>query len=171
MKLTCIPSYAETLRLKVGAKNRLQHVVHGSYDIWTRNRLVSLIDQTEHAFQSPSKLRQCITGWVNGNDYEPSCKSFGILPLSVPVQERLGMLPYHHKFATDTHMHHTRLACQQGTRIAILPIHTPEERAVFRTIVKRQNGEFSKPSKPNWITVARQWMDYADGQKVFYKVN
>ncbi|SJL13797.1 uncharacterized protein ARMOST_17245 [Armillaria ostoyae] len=165
-----IRDYCFTHNTSVGAKNRLQHTVFGSYDIWTRNRLVALIDHTEAVFTNPAKVRQCVTGWVNGGDYEPSAESFGILPLSTPVQEKLGMLPYHYNFAVDTKMRHHQLAWHQGTRIAILPIHTPEERAVFRALVKQPNGEFSKPTKPNWITVARKWMSYCDGVKVFYKL-
>ncbi|PBK81020.1 hypothetical protein ARMGADRAFT_1039609 [Armillaria gallica] len=84
-------------------------------------------------------------------------------------QEKLRMLPYHNETALNTHTCRGRLALTQGTQIAILPIHTPEERAIFHALVKRPNSEFSKPMKPNWIMVTYQWMDYADGQKVFYK--
>lgn len=81
------------------------------------------------------------------------------------------MLPYYHDFTKNSHMRHAQLTHHQGTHIAILPIHMSEERAVFRVIVKWPNSEFAKLGKPNWITVARQWMNYGDGHKVFYKAS
>lgn len=156
---------------QVSAKNHLQHVVHGLYDVWTHNHLTSLIDQLKSFFEFSSKLCHCVAGWVNRNDYEPSSESFGILLLSVPVQEKLRMLPYHNEFALNTHTHHGHLVLTQGTQIVILSIHTPEKRVIFCALVKWPNIKFTKLMKTNWIIVAYQWMDYANGQKVFYKVH
>ncbi len=125
----------------------------------------------EHVFTDPSSLRWCISGWVNGSDYEPSSESFEILPLSPASRDKLGMLAYHPQFAKDINMCHKHLTQQQGTRIAILPVHTPEERTIFRTLVKERKGEFAKKTQPNWVTVACLWASYCDGKKVFYKVN
>ncbi|KAG6826090.1 hypothetical protein H0H92_001158 [Tricholoma furcatifolium] len=93
VKLIC--DYCLYHNLKVGTLNRTGCLYSGSYDIWTLNKLARLCDQIQDAF-SPD-LRP-IT-WVNGNDYEPSSETFGILPLSEDTQSQLGMLEFHSEFA------------------------------------------------------------------------
>ncbi|KAF9061755.1 hypothetical protein BDP27DRAFT_1369379 [Rhodocollybia butyracea] len=121
-----IRDYCLTHNLTVGDKNRNKRSVPGSYDIWNRNRLASLIDRAEHAFKHP--LKPPVVGWVNGNDYERSSESFGILSLSLSVQRKLGIKHY-------------ELAKRQGTRMAILPLHTSEEFAIWRVLVKQPHGD------------------------------
>lgn len=110
-------------------------------------------------------------GWVNGNAYERSSESLGILPLSSQSREMLGMLPYNPSFAKDYKIRHQHLAKQQGTRMAILPVHTPEERSIFRLLVNEPNGLFSQRTQPNWNSVAVRWSSYCDGVNIFYKVS
>jgi hypothetical protein len=109
-------------------------------------------------------------GWVNGNDYERSGESFGILPLSEATRVKLGMLAYHPNFARDKKIRHRYLAQQQKTRMAILPVHTTEERALFRLLVQRSDGLFSGPNQPNWVAVAVEWNKASNGVHIFYKV-
>jgi hypothetical protein len=35
-------------------------------------------------------------GWVNGNEYQQSAETFGILPLMKDIHIKLRMSPYHH---------------------------------------------------------------------------
>jgi len=81
------------------------------------------------------------------------------------------MLPYHKTFATETKILHDQLAQYQHTRVAILPVHTPQERALFRMMAKQTNGLFSGPKLPNWVTVAAEWSHHCDGLHIFYKVS
>jgi hypothetical protein len=78
-----------------------------------------------------------MAGWVNGTEYEQCTKSFDILPLSEATRTKLGMLGYHPQFAAEkiTHRH---LAQHQQTCMAVLPIHTPQEWALFRVFVQIQ---------------------------------
>jgi hypothetical protein len=111
-----------------------------------------------------------MTGWVNGDEYEGSNESFGILPLSETARTHLGMLVYHPDFAKEKHIHHSYLAQHQQTRVAVLPVHTAQERALFRLLVKSENGLFSGRKEPNWVTVTVEWSRYCDGVEIFYKV-
>ncbi len=113
---------------------------------------------------------RAIDCWVNGNDYEPTTEVFGLLPLPETTRTKLAMLPYRSDFARSEKIRHVYLAAQQGTLVAILPIHTPEERSLFRVLAKRPNGPFSGAKQPNWVTVAQEWSAYCDGKNIFYKV-
>ena len=70
-------------------------------------------------------------GWLNGNDYKQSQETFGILPLPRASQVTLGMHQHSDEFATGEKIKHADLAKQQQTQVAILPVHTPAERALF----------------------------------------
>jgi hypothetical protein len=54
--------------------------------------------------------------------------------------------------------------------MAILPVHTSQERALFRILVKKPNGLFSGTRQPDWIAVTVEWSQYCDGIHIFYKV-
>jgi hypothetical protein len=84
----------------VGTLNRTGIPYRGSYDIWTRNQLSALLDETTDIFQPRSQFSE-MHGWVNGNDYEHSGESFRILPLSEATRVKFGMLAYHLDFARD----------------------------------------------------------------------
>jgi hypothetical protein len=86
------------------------------------------------------------------------------------TQTKLGMLPYHNVFASQQKILHRHLAQQQHTRVAVLPVHTPDERALYRMLVKKSNGLFSGKTQPNWVSVAAEWSQYCDGIHIFYKV-
>ena len=111
-----------------------------------------------------------MVGWVNGNEYEQSTETFGILPLSEAMHTKLGMLPYHNIHARETKIHHHYLAQCQQTRVAVLPVHTQQEWSLYRLLVKQSNGLFSGTKQPNWVAVAVEWSKYADGIHIFYKV-
>ena len=154
---------------QVGTLNRTGRADQGSHDIWTRNYIAELLDRTAAAFK-PNMKHVSMIGWVNGNEYQQSAETFGILPLAEDMRVKLGMSPYHHTYATETKIRHRYLAEHQQTRVAVLPIHTQQERSLYRLLVKQQNGLFSGTKQPNWVAVACEWSKYADGLHIFYKV-
>lgn len=81
------------------------------------------------------------------------------------------MLAYHPQFAKDRKMRHAYLAIKQNTRIAVLPIHTQAERALFRLLIADLFGLFSRNKEPNWQALATQWATHSEGIKIFYKVS
>ncbi|GBE79021.1 hypothetical protein SCP_0202180 [Sparassis crispa] len=126
-------------------------------------------DQTADAFV-PMASRGSLTGWINGDDYEQTNENFGILPLSSSARKRLAMQEYDAEFAKKEKIRHQHLAMQQRTQIPILPLHTAEERALYRMLVKQPGGHFAGKTQPNWVSLARDWSRYCNGVHVFYKL-
>lgn len=110
-------------------------------------------------------------GWVNGNKYLESEESFGVLPIAEDIQTKLGMLAYHPGYATTMKIRYPYLAARQGTRTAVVPIHTKAERILFKMLIHETNGLFAGKREPNWDTVAVRWAGHSDGVNIFYKVS
>ena len=77
---------------------------------------------------------------------------------------------FNQDFAVQEKTQHLHLAALQQTRFAIIPIHTPNEWALFSLLMKEQQGQFSGRTQPNCVTVSRKWSQYCDGHTIFYKV-
>ena len=48
-------------------------------------------------------------------------------------------------FAEEINVRHDHLAKHQHTRIAVLPIHTVQERALYHALTKLESGNFGGP--------------------------
>ena len=118
----------------------------------------------------PGVKQVTLPGWVNGNDYELASETFGVLPLSDDTRAKFGMLVYHPDFARECKIRHPHLAQLQQTRMAILPVHTPEEKALYRLFLNDTAGHFAGKKQPNWITLTQQWSARCNGTSIFYKV-
>ena len=154
----------------MGTLNRTGVPYAGSFDIWIRNRISHLLDTLFQKFRVlPASFGP--GGWVNGNNYVRSTEVFGILPLSDQFRASLSMLPHHPQFAKDQHIRHGYLAAHQNTRVAVLPIHTTAERALFKALLADSEGLFSGRKEPNWIELAKKWNGHGDGVNIFYKVS
>ncbi|KAG6848519.1 hypothetical protein H0H93_016335 [Arthromyces matolae] len=167
--LELLRDYALYHNLKVGTYNRTGVPYMGSFDIWTRNQISQLLDSLSTRFSS-NVPNFGPGGWVNGNNFARSTEVFGILPISGDFCTRLGMLVYHPEFAREFKIRHQYLALRQNTRVAILPIHTPDERGLFKLLLANPDGPFSGRTEPNWMDVAAQWNNHANGLTIFYKL-
>ncbi|TFK55407.1 hypothetical protein OE88DRAFT_1804266 [Heliocybe sulcata] len=155
--------------LRVGTLNRTGTPYTGSYDVWTRNRISLLLDTTSSRFESlPRSFGP--GGWVNGNLYAPSMEVFGILPMPDSKRLESGMMPYHHRYAMEQKIRHRQLAFRQNCRVAILPVHTRSERALFRLLITDIHSRFGNEKEPSWDAVAAEWSRHVDGTAVFYKL-
>ncbi|KAL6306811.1 hypothetical protein BKA93DRAFT_748186 [Sparassis latifolia] len=132
-------------------------------------KLAHLIDETADVFSLDS-ADVIIAGFMNGNDYARSTESFGILPLSESSRTQLGMLPYSADFVAAAKIRHGHLAKQQCTRITILPLHMPEECAIFQMLMNQHGGPFMGPTQLNWVMMAANWSNCCNGQHIFYKL-
>ena len=66
---------------------------------------------------------------------------------------------------------HLYLARMQGTRKAILPVHTSAEHDLFRTLMKSNPVFNVQSSGPIWKLAVKVWNEFADKQTgIFYKV-
>jgi hypothetical protein len=155
---------------QVGILNRTGVPHHGSYDIWTQNRISHLLDVLASAFTC--NIANFSGSWVNGNNYQRSKEVFGVLPLPKSQKERLGMHDFNAEFSKATKTRHQYLSCQQNTLVAVLPIHTKPEQALFKALVAdlSSDGLFSGKKQPNWESVSMRWSQHADGREIFYKV-
>jgi hypothetical protein len=77
-----------------------------------------------------------------------------------------GLAPFNS--ALDSKRAHSFLAARQQTRLAVLPIHTTAERALFSQLMKSQTT-----GKPPWGKVVLDWNRAAEENpngEIFYKV-
>ena len=106
-----------------------------------------------------------ITGWVNGNLYIPSDEVSGVLPIPHDIRVKSGMAEY--QALLHSNQPQKFLALMQGTRKPVLPIHSREERDLFRQLVA-ENISFASAQ---WETAMKIWNGYADEHKeISYKV-
>ena len=164
-----MPGYLIPCDSKVGTLNRTGKPYLGSHDIWTRNRIARLVDITTDVMRPPYQECRLIT-WLNGDDFEPARESFGILPFTPATRMKIGMSPYQAEYAKGCKIKHDYLAGQQQTLVAVLPVHTVEEKALYRLLLKSNTGQFSGEKQPDWITLAQEWQRHANGTSIFYKV-
>lgn len=99
-------------------------------------------------------------------------EGFGILEFQPEALHALDIQPFSTDFTVPDGViiKHASLSKRQGTRYAVLPVHTRAERALFRTILESLQLNQS-PSDRDWITFARRWSSNANGQSIFYKVS
>ncbi|KAG1848574.1 hypothetical protein F4604DRAFT_130963 [Suillus subluteus] len=153
--------------MTVGTMNRTNKAYIGHFHIPLKNRVSRLLDLTADAILSNNANR---TGWVNGNDYEQTCETFGMIQFSPAFFKPLGMMEFNGTFAREQRLRHQFVAESQGTLMAVLPIHTREERDLFQLLVT-SSPLFADPARqPNWVSLAVIWAGHADGRKIFYKL-
>ncbi|KAG1773608.1 hypothetical protein EV702DRAFT_1200931 [Suillus placidus] len=169
LTVNLLHDYTLTHNLEVGSMNRMGRPYLGSYDIWTCNRIACLVDITTDVIE-PSYQDSGLATWLNRDDFEPARESFGILPFAPATCAKLGMGPYQAEYAKGCKIKHDYLAGQQQTLVAVLPVHTVEEKALYRLLLKNNTGQFSGKKQPNWITLAQEWQRHTNGTSIFYKL-
>ena len=156
-------------QFQVGTHNQTGHEYIGHFNIPLKNRIAHLLDGTIDALKPCSA--QLRGQWVNGNDYDHTNESFGIIQFKPDFFKPLGMFEYNDQYARDQQIHHQWVAEQQGTLVAVLPVHTHEEHDLFRLLV-HSSPLFSDVAtrQPNWTSLAAVWATHANGKTIFYKV-
>ncbi|KAG1831167.1 hypothetical protein F4604DRAFT_1864865 [Suillus subluteus] len=153
--------------MTVGTMNRTNKAYIGHFHILLKNCISRLLDLTADAILSDNANR---TGWVNGNDYEQTCETFRMIQFSPAFFKPLGMMEFNGTFAREQRLRRQFVAESQGTLMAVLPIHTREERDLFQLLVT-SSPLFADPARqPNWVSLAVIWAGHADGRKIFYKL-
>jgi hypothetical protein len=151
--------------LQVGTYNGTGQKYRGHYDIWLTNNLQELLVVLEDILVDPVG----ISGWVNGNLYVPTTETIGILPVPPDIRVLTGMTEFNRNL-DQKHRHHY-LASKQGTRKAILPIHTTAEHELFKNYMKSHSAFSSCSKGPDWPKCVKVWNEYADSHDdIFYKV-
>jgi hypothetical protein len=73
--------------------------------------------------------------------YEPTTEVFGILPIPEVIRSKSAMLPYIQDLEVD--IRHLYLASKQGTKYAVINIHTAAEQDLFHTLMKENTTVFN----------------------------
>jgi hypothetical protein len=153
--------------VQVGTFNGTGKAYLRHYDIWTINAL-----QEEMALAE--ELRSNITSnqivnWTNGNLYQKSPESFGIVALSPTLRQESGMRQFMKDL--DHKQPQAFLAMRQGTALPVLPVHTKEEYSLFRKLLADASHMEQGSGKVKWGTVLVAWNRSAEHlDNVFYKV-
>ncbi|KAF9076554.1 hypothetical protein BDP27DRAFT_1357979 [Rhodocollybia butyracea] len=98
--------------------------------IWLSNNIQELeITLSEHYGLPPCELV-----WVNGNLYQPTRQTVGILSIPQSVCDAMKIQPYNSE--VDAKQKQAYLARMQGTRLPVLPVHTLPEKALFNKLMR-----------------------------------
>ncbi|KAG1721543.1 uncharacterized protein EDB91DRAFT_1256463 [Suillus paluster] len=99
-----------------------------------------------------------------------SRNTFGMIQFSPAFFKPLRMLEFNEVFAHEQNIRHKFVAESQGTLMAILPVHTCEERDLFQLLVQSSPLFSDSNRQPNWTALAVVWAGHADGRNIFYKL-
>jgi hypothetical protein len=149
----------------------------GHFSIWITNEIqkhrLALGDQL---VGRPSNL----DSWVNTDFYQPTKEVIGVLPIPLDVQRTNGLSEYIKNVETPTGVakppkrpsaRHDYLAMLQGTKKAVLPVHTPAEHKLFSTLMSTDLHFLTPSGVPNWEMGVKVWnrkANVTDG--IYYKV-
>ena len=137
----------------------------GHFDVWLINSLQLLLESTRHLIPES----QTLTGWINGDLYVTAGEKIGILPVPDSIRVTADIDSYQHQF--DSKNKNSYLARQQGSKYAIIVVHTTAEKVLFKKLMQ-ENPLFARTNAagPDWKKGAKIWNRSANGQDIFYKV-
>jgi hypothetical protein len=116
----------------------------------------------------PISDSQTLTGWINGSLYTPAGETIGILPVPDSICASADIESYHH--IQDGKKKYAYLARQQGTKHAVIAIHTIAEKCLFKKLMQEDPNFTWNSAKPDWAQCVKVWNRKADGEEIFYKV-
>jgi hypothetical protein len=150
--------------LVVGTLNRTGIMYKSHFDVWLLNRLQYLLEATQYLIPESHQL----TGWINGDLYIPAGEKIGILPVPDSIRVTADIESYH---SEDSQYRHAYLAREQGTKYAVIAVHTTEEKTLFKKLMQ-ENLAFNRMNAgPDWKQGAKVWNREANGKNIFYKVS
>ena len=159
--------YVYVHNLVVGTKNRTGKTYRGHYDIELTNQLQVLLSDTTIQLLVPDA--PVMKGWINGDLYIPGNERIGILPVPDQLCSIAEIASYSH--IDDQDFKHSFLAQQQGTKYAVMAVHTQAERAQFKRFLQEHPAFNQSGNQPNWKLGAKTWNRLANGINIFYKVD
>lgn len=110
----------------MGTRNRTGQPYMGHFNLELMNLLHSLL----HATYPVVPDQDLMAGFINGWLYEPTAERLGIAPIPDRLKQEFGMAPY--DFQQTHKMHHQFLARSQGTKYAVMPVCTDEEKKLYK---------------------------------------
>ena len=137
----------------------------GHFDVWLINKLQMLLEATHHLIPD----QQTLTGWINGDLYTPAGETIGILPVPDSIRATADIQSYNQ--AEDFKNKHGYLAKQQGTKFAVVSVHSTQEKVLFKKFMQEDPSFTGTNSSPDWKKAVIVWNRKADGKEIFYKVS
>ena len=108
-------------------------------------------------------------GWVNGDLYTPAGETVGILPIPDSIRAVADIQTFDSSSLPTEKVRHTFLAKQQGTRFAVISVHTTEEKLLFKKFMQERIDLNGSGLSPDWKHAVRKWNQLANGKTIFYK--
>lgn len=99
--------------------------------------------------------------------FEQTIETFGILPIPSDVHAQCGIQPFNSALVPRKYAY---LAEKQGTRHAVLSVHTAAERKLFNNKIY-SDPTFNDAALGKWDTAVVTWNDSVNGVDIFYKVS
>ncbi|BGP51804.1 hypothetical protein JCM10450v2_007760 [Rhodotorula kratochvilovae] len=134
--------------------------------------------------------------WVNGSMYVTTSETYGVLPITAAAAANLfiDLSPSHPSFDPTRILHrpaqsssptssvppkgkaasperHQQLAEYQGTRFAIVHVHTRAERELLSHLLTSPSIVSVTGKELRYLTLARRFNEVANGVEVFYKTS
>ena len=131
--------------------------------MWLINHLQLQLEATKHLIPDS----QMLTGWTNGDLYVQAGERIGILPVPDSIRVTADIENYQ---AEDGAYKHAYLAQQQGTKYAVISIHTTAEKILFKKLLQENPIFNQKNAVPDWKQGAKVWNRESNGHDIFYKV-
>jgi hypothetical protein len=135
------------------------------FDVWLINKLQMLLESTRHLVPD----QQTLTGWINGDLYTPAGETIGILPVPDSIRATAEIQSYNQ--AEDFTNKHGYLAKQQGTKFAVISVHSTQEKVLFKKLMQEDPNFTGTNSSPDWKKAVIIWNRKANGKDIFYKVS
>ena len=98
----------------------------------------------------------------------PAGEKIGILPVPTSIHATADIASYHPE---DSKFKHAYLAREQGTKYAVISVHTPAEKALFKKLMQEDPAFNQTNAGPDWKQGVTVWNREANGKDIFYKVN
>ncbi|KAG2057228.1 hypothetical protein BDR06DRAFT_969438 [Suillus hirtellus] len=151
-----------------GNMNRTGKAYIRHFNVLLKNHISRLLTLIMDALVSESSDFRC--GWVNGNDYKLTHKTFSMIQFLPAFFKPLGMLEFNEVFTHKQNIQHKFIAESQGTLMAILPVHTCKERDLFQLLVQSSPLFLDSNQQPNWTALTVVCAGHANGHNIFYKL-
>jgi hypothetical protein len=101
----------------------------GHFDVWLTNQEQSFLEQTQQLMPDSPTL----SGWVNGDLYTLTGETVRILSILNLTRAAADIQSY--SSLIENEMKYSFLAWQQGTKYAVISVHTMEEKVLFKTLM------------------------------------
>lgn len=168
LRLCLYLTFYRFLSLQVGIKNTTGRPYRGHFSIWMTNELkdlkIYLKDSLVGGYTGPETL-----GWLNVNWYKPTSEvPVGVLSIPAETRREYGLADYAKPPANTKPPRHNILVELQGTKKAILPVHTQAEHRLYQSFMQ---GHLDRSRAPNWARMTKDWNMIANRRDdVYYKV-